>query len=123
MRRNKFGNVPILVGGIKFHSKGEAARYQELLLLQAAGRIKDLERQVECPLEVNGELVCKIVADFEYYEKSPIGRWELVVEDFKGFQSRESKTKYKLFKAVYGFGIRITQAYKQRKRRATKARR
>lgn len=114
-RPRKFGNTPVVVDGLKFHSKAEAARYQELVLLQKAGHIKDLERQVTCPLEVNGVLVANYIADFEYYEKSPIGRWELVVEDLKGYETDVFKLKAKLFKAVYGFGLRITQAYKRAK--------
>lgn len=123
MRRNKFNNIKTVVDGIKFDSKAEAARWVELKLLEKAGAIKDLERQVECPLEVNGELVCNYLADFEYYEKTPIGKWKLVVEDLKGYQTDVFKLKAKLFRAVYGFGIRITQAYKRDKRQRASAKR
>ena len=43
---NKYGNVKVVVNGRKFDSKHEAKRYSELLLLQRAGKIRDLKCQV-----------------------------------------------------------------------------
>ena len=44
--RNKYGNKKTVVDGITFDSRKEAKRYQELKLLEKAGEIKDLRRQV-----------------------------------------------------------------------------
>ena len=43
MRRRKYGNTKITVDGIQFDSKREAARYQELKLLERYGiQIKEV---------------------------------------------------------------------------------
>ncbi len=44
---NKYKNKKVEVDGIVFDSKKEAKRYQELLLLEKAGEITDLQRQVK----------------------------------------------------------------------------
>ncbi len=41
----KYRAQPTIVDGIRFHSKGEARRYQELRLLERAGEITNLELQ------------------------------------------------------------------------------
>lgn len=50
MRRRKYGNTKITVDGIQFDSKREAARYQELKLLERAGVISFLQRQTKFQL-------------------------------------------------------------------------
>jgi len=47
MSRSKYRNRKTVVDGITFDSKREAARWQELKLLERAGEITELERQVE----------------------------------------------------------------------------
>lgn len=44
---NKYNNKKVEVDGIIFDSKREAERYQELSLLEKAGVIRDLQRQVK----------------------------------------------------------------------------
>ena len=77
--RNKYGNKKIEINGIVYDSAKEARRHQELLLLERAGAIQKLDRQVEFELipaqfsEVNGkrkciERKCSYIADFVYYE-------------------------------------------------------
>ena len=76
---NKYGSKKIEVDGIVFDSKKEAKRYSELLLLEKAGEISDLQRQVKYVLipaqyaEVNGkrkciERECVYISDFTYIE-------------------------------------------------------
>lgn len=84
---SKYKNVRTAVNGIKFASKREARRYQELKLLEAAGRVRSLALQVPFDLYAGprGEetLICRYVADFQYEER--VGRkWILVTEDAKG---------------------------------------
>lgn len=67
----------------KFDSKGEAKRWSTLLLLQRAGEISELRRQVRFPLFTMGKAGHPVqfavyVADFVYVEKG-----ERVVEDHK----------------------------------------
>ncbi len=112
MRRNghKYGAIATMVEGIRFQSKAEAHRYQELRLLEKAGHIKGLELQPSFPIHVahhrGGELtqVCVYKADFRYRE-GPRGL--LKVEDVKGVCTPVYKLKKKMVEAQYG--IQITE--------------
>jgi hypothetical protein len=54
-KRNKYGAQKATAGdGTKFDSKKEARRYGELQVMLAMGVIRDLELQVEYPLEPGG---------------------------------------------------------------------
>lgn len=101
--RSKYNATRETIEGVRWDSKAERIRWLALWRLKEAGLITDLRRQVRFPLRVNGELVCNYVADFVYV-KLP-GR-EIVVEDVKGFRTPQYILKSKLFRAVYGFGIR-----------------
>ena len=130
MRRRKYGNTKIMVDGIQFDSKREAARYQELRLLERAGRISGLQTQVkyvliptqrEASFEVykSGpnkgrrkpgkvlECECSYIADFVYNQDG-----ETVVEDVKGYRDQASAgyakfvIKRKLMLERYGIRIK-----------------
>lgn len=77
---NKYKNRQIEINGKKFQSEKEARRYNELLLLQRAGEIKNLECQVVFPLieknDKNRAVTYK--ADFVYDKDG-----NTVVEDIK----------------------------------------
>ena len=103
MAVNKYRNKPTVVDGIRFASKKEAARYKELLLLENAGKIKYLQRQVRYDLVVNMNKICTYVADFVYQ-----GTGEIVVEDTKGMRTPIYKLKAKLMKACLGITIKET---------------
>lgn len=107
---NKFRNIPTEVDGIRFASKAEARRYQELKLLMRAGEIESLELQKRYPLVVNGVKVGTYVSDFTYRERYQDGPYTLhneVDEDVKGVATPVFKLKAKLFKAQYGREIKI----------------
>ena len=111
MSARKYRNTPVVVDGIRFDSKGEAKRWQELKLLQRAGEIADLERQVRFPLRgASGTTVCHYTADFRYVEMDNGYAKRAVVEDFKGMKTPLFKLKAKLFRDNYGFDIRLTGA-------------
>jgi hypothetical protein len=85
----------------------EANRWAELLLLQRAGEISNLERQVEYVLPGN----IKAVIDFRYHEDG-----QVVLEDAKGIDrktgkvitmTRTARNKYKQIRAIYGLEVRI----------------
>ena len=108
-KTGKYRNVKTEENGIKFDSKKEANRYSELLLLERAGAITNLELQVPFELipnqKINGKVVeraCKYVADFCYIENG-----QRVVEDTKGFRTAEYIIKRKLM--LYVHGIRIKE--------------
>jgi hypothetical protein len=87
------------VDGIWFDSAKEAKRYSELKILERAGMIKNLKLQPEFPLIVNEQKICTYRGDFSYFD---LQKFEPVVEDTKGFKTKEYKLKKKLFEALYG---------------------
>lgn len=99
---NKYGAVKTTVDGIKFDSKGESEKWFDLKNRERAGEIKDLQRQVIYKLEVNGVLICKYKADYEYIENGV-----LLTADFKGIITKDFALKAKLFKGIYGRDILI----------------
>lgn len=107
---SKYNSKKTVVDGQKFDSKKEARRYQELLLLEKAGEIKNLSRQVKFVLipsqrDENGKVIereCSYKADFTYEEGI-----KTVVEDVKGYRTKEYIIKRKLM--LYQFGIRIRE--------------
>ena len=87
------------VDGILFDSKAEATRYQELVLLQRAGEITDLERQPV--FHIVPPFTDKIGrkhqgvsyrGDFRYADKSG----HVIVEDVKGALTEVYRIKKKL---------------------------
>jgi hypothetical protein len=113
-RHNKMGakRCEIQVDGnqMKFPSHLERDRYLHLHALQAGGAISDLHVQVEFSCDVNGAHVCSYVADFTY--KDTYGK--PVVEDAKGFITREFRLKKKLAEACWKMKIRCMARDKTR---------
>ena len=104
----KYNNKKVVVDGETFDSKKEAARYKELKLLQKAGLIKDLQRQVKFNLIPTqrgsdgkiAEYSCNYYADFVYIKDG-----EMVVEDCKGFKTAEYNIKRKLMRYLKGIEV------------------
>ncbi len=119
--RSKYGAKKTAVGGEQFDSKREAKRYQELLLLQRAGEIAGLDRQVKYEIipehrepdsigprggKRKGKIIEKAryyVADFVYYDARAR---EVVVEDCKGFRTDVYRLKKALMYDRYGIRIK-----------------
>lgn len=103
---SKYHNQKVQLDRMTFDSKREAQRYAELLLLQRAGEIRDLKRQVRFELipKQEGERACHYVADFVYHLAST---GEMVVEDAKGAKTEVYKIKRKLM--LWRHGIRIKE--------------
>jgi hypothetical protein len=96
----KYRAVPVVLDGIRFASKTEAARYAELLMLERGGIIADLELQPEYVLvppftDRNGKKHrgVKYRADFRYLRLTDNAR---VVEDVKGMATPVYKLKREL---------------------------
>lgn len=122
---NKYGSEKVEVDGIVFDSKKEAKRYQELLLLEKAGAIQNLQRQVKfvlIPAQREPDIVgkmggrkpgkiiereCSYIADFVYQEDG-----KTVVEDTKGYRNPSTAgyayfvLKRKLMLHVHGIRIK-----------------
>jgi hypothetical protein len=97
VRRSKYNAKPTFnAEGVRFASKAEAKRDEELLILFGAGKITGLKRQPRFPLKVNGVKICTYVADWRYLE----GNYD-VVEDRKGVLTPAFKIKWALAKALY----------------------
>lgn len=120
--KNKYHSKKVEVNGIVFDSKKEARRFAELSLLEIAGTIQDLQRQVKYVLipaqrepDTMGarggikkgktiEKECAYIADFVYKD---LTLNETVVEDTKGFKTKDYIIKRKLM--LYVHKIRIKE--------------
>lgn len=106
----KYHNRKVTRDGETFDSVKEYRRFCELRLLERAGAVTDLRRQVKFELipaqRIDGKVVeraCGYVADFVYMEN---GRQ--VVEDTKGMRTQEYRLKRKLMLYIHGIRIRET---------------
>lgn len=110
MRANrKYGNRKVALDGMTFDSRKELARWRELLMLQMAGQIRGLSRQVKFELlpsqKEDGKVVERpvtYIADFVYSKDGTV-----IVEDVKGYKTQEYILKRKLL--LYMHGIRINE--------------
>jgi len=91
--KNKYGNKPVIIDGIRFMSLAEGRRYGELKLMVQAGMIHNLKTQPRFSLSISGHKVTTYVGDFQYE-----GEAGTVVEDVK---SKATMTPlYRLKKAL-----------------------
>lgn len=118
--RSKYHSRKVTVDGVTFDSQKEYRRFRELCLLEKAGRITDLQRQVKfvlIPAQYEpdtigkrggikrGKLIereCSYLADFVYNQDG-----KQVVEDTKGYKTAEYIIKRKMM--LYKYGIRIIE--------------
>ena len=108
-KRNKYGAKKTTVDGITFDSKWEAQRWGELQAMERGGLVQDLERQVSYDIVVNGEKICRYIADFKYKAVDDDGSTKEVVEDAKGFETADFKIKKKLMKAVHQIDLYLSK--------------
>lgn len=103
---NKYGAKKVTApDGQKFDSRREYRRYCELKLLERAGKISALRRQVKYeifPKQV-GESALNYIADFVYIEDG-----KEVVEDCKGYKTDLYIAKRKAMLFLKGIRIRET---------------
>jgi hypothetical protein len=104
-KRSKYNNVKTEVDGIEFDSRKEAKRFKELKILLKAGEIGFLARQVVFDLSQGGIQTITYKADFVYTD-SRTGL--TVVEDCKGFATKEFKKKARLMKKIHGIEVKLT---------------
>jgi len=110
---SKYGNRKTTLDGLTFDSRREATRWAELQLLQKAGEIRELQRQVPFVLipaqrdELTGKLLereARYIADFTYRDNHT---HKLIVEDAKGMKTELYRLKKKLM--LYRHGIQIRE--------------
>lgn len=106
----KYRNQKVTMGDHSFDSKKELNRYLELSMLQKSGEISGLRCQVKYVLlpaqrdPGTGKVIereCAYVADFVYQKGS-----ETVVEDTKGFRTKDYILKRKMMLWFHGIRIR-----------------
>jgi hypothetical protein len=115
---NKYRSKKITRDGITFDSLKEYRRFCELTLLERAGQITELQRQVKFVLipaqhepdtigkrggVKRGKLIereVSYIADFVYHQNG-----KRVVEDTKGFRTKDYIIKRKLMLWVHGIRI------------------
>lgn len=117
-KKSKYGNRKVVRDGIKFDSEREAARFGELKVLRAMGKIRDLRLQanftlVEGYTTIEGERIKPMVyrADFVYERATAPDQngtvyWLREVEDVKGMRTKEYRLKKKLMQEKYNITIR-----------------
>lgn len=101
--KNKFHAQKTTVNGVVYDSKKEAKRAVELQYLEKIGQIQDLRQQVEFVLQdgfVNNEgkkiRAIVYVGDFCYTQDGV-----KIIEDAKGFRTKEYSIKKKLLMHKY----------------------
>lgn len=120
---NKYRNTKLNIDGEVFDSQKELRRYRELRLMEAAGEISNLQRQVKYILIPTqrepdtigkrggikkGRLIekeCAYWADFVYIGKDG----DTVVEDVKSEITRTTEYRIKRKLMLYRYGIRIQE--------------
>lgn len=117
---SKYHSRKITRDGVTFDSVREYNRFKELQLLERAGKITRLNRQIPYELiptqyetitdpktgkkkRVCVERSCSYVADFTYWEDG-----KFIVEDAKGMKTESYRIKRKLMLSVYGIRIKET---------------
>ena len=96
-RKNKFSAQRTTLNGVQFDSRREAKRWAELCLLEKAGEIADLRRQVPLELEGrDGPLLTRtgrrmrLTVDFAYTD---LRTGLTVYEDAKGMPTRDYEVR------------------------------
>lgn len=115
----KYKNQKIIFNGETFQSKKEYHRWVELCLMERAGVISDLQRQVKYVLIPSQyqkcgkkkkciERECSYYADFVYHDNETD---ETVVEDVKGYKGGQAYALFKIKRKLMLFikGIRIKE--------------
>jgi hypothetical protein len=109
-RRNKYGAIRTELDGRVFDSKAEARRYAQLMAMQQAGQISDLQMQVKIPLlpaqNVNGhkEKPVDYICDFVYVRDG-----ETIHEDTKSSATKTPAFVLKRKMALFFHGIIIRE--------------
>ena len=122
LKRSKYRNNKITLGGETYDSMKEYYRYLDLVLMQQAGEIKELRRQVKYVLipaqrepdtigsrggRKKGKLLERevaYIADFVYID---VSSGETVVEDTKGMRTTDYIIKRKMM--LYFHHIKIKE--------------
>lgn len=102
IKQNKYHNTIIEYNGIKFDSIKEKNHYIVLKQLEDLGVIKDLKLQVKFELQPSYKYQDKTIRSINYYaDFTYIQNDKLIVEDTKGFKTKEYLLKKKMLLYKY----------------------
>ena len=102
-RRSKYGAHPVSIDGLRFDSAREATRWVQLVMLERAGVIQGLRRQVPFVLidkSAHGRAI-RYIADFTYMQDG-----QEIVEDAKGYRTDVYKLKRRMMAERYGIIVK-----------------
>ena len=104
MGTNKYGarKTHSELCGRTFDSKAECVRGEELVLLEKAGEISDLEYQV--PFVLSQKPSIKIKIDFKYRENGNV-----IHEDVKGIMMRDFRVKLAWLQEKFGISVVLSK--------------
>lgn len=123
-KKNKYGNKPITVDGVRFDGLNEHRRWCFLQMMEKAGEISNLRYHVKFELipqitkeeivhlKTKDKVVTKVVQSARYYEADFVytnKKGEEIVEDFKGQETDLFKFKAALFFYIYKKPITIVK--------------
>lgn len=94
--KSKYNNKSQWYGGHRYDSKFEAKYAEELDWKIKAGEVKEWDRQVKIPLEINGHHICNYYIDFKVTHQD--GSTEYV--EVKGFETPVWQLKWKMFEVL-----------------------
>lgn len=107
-KQPKYGNQKVIIDGGKVaDSKHEFRRLNDLIALQRAGQIKNLQTQVRYKL-IPAQKICGVkvrgtdyVADFVYWTSEG----QFICEDAKGHKTADYIIKRKLMKMIHDIDV------------------
>lgn len=103
----KYRNEPVVVDGIRFDSKREAAYYGELQVRAKAGEVSAVELQKPFALlGPDGLLVATYKADFAFWDHVE-DRFRVI--DVKGVETKEFRIKKRLMKSLKGIDVEVVR--------------
>lgn len=110
-KKHKYNAEKVVIDGMTFDSRREAKRWSDLKILERAGKIEHLCRQVTynlvCGVKLHGAKrarpAIRYIADFVYQDDDGY----VVIEDAKGFDTSEARLKRHLMLALRGLEVRL----------------
>ena len=99
VKQNKYGNKKVTEDGMTFDSTKEYSRWKELKLMEKAGEITGLVRQLRIELIPKTKLYKAVsyIPDFVYFNKR---EGKTIYEDVKGYKGGNAYQIFKLKKKI-----------------------
>jgi hypothetical protein len=100
----KYKNKRVKIDGYTFDSIKESRRYTDLKLLQRAKKIHELRVHPIRSITINGFLITRYTADFDYVD---VRTGKVIIEDVKpSYSSEASRKRYQATQAYRMFDLK-----------------